>query len=221
MKTGIYFMIRQNVVVYVGKTVKWPKRIGFHSSQLMDFDQVKFLEYPEEELLKYEKAYIEKYHPEYNISHNQPVKRGRKKLYSFKVGSPEWKKQVHKMRFRKLTLKSTIDFGRHATETVQRMFDLGYEYELIHIYYCSSHITFFDDILEKLKIIPNWAIQKPGTNKEMFHTFCEVMHPDLVEQRKRSYAIRSRKKAKNFLKGVAQATRSKLHNRNINQSGGY
>lgn len=219
-RVGIYFLIRDNIVVYVGKTEVWPKRLHYHVQQDLNFDQVKFLKYNINELDKWERAYIKKYNPEYNSDlKDKKLKRGPKK-YTFRVGSKEWKIQTGHMRFRKLTKKSIIGFGKHEFNTVERAMQLNL-LDVIKIYYTCSHVTFFEDILDELKIVKSWQIQKPGTDKDKFRLFCDIHYPELVEKRIREYLIKSRRKSKETLKGLAVAYKSRQYNRDLNQKGGY
>lgn len=199
--TGIYFLIKDNKVVYVGQTTDWPFRLKYHVSQALDFDHAKFIECPNNRLQAMEKAYIEKYKPIHNHAHNckKPLS-GKPKLYAFRVGSQKWKQATNRMVFRKLTLKSFIGFGQFKDTTVSRMFDLGKVYDLMNIYFLCSHITFVDEILDKLLIGPEWRIEKPGVDKEKFYEFCATVHPALVSMKKERYANLTRKRSRQILK---------------------
>jgi len=67
---------------------------------------------------------------------------------------------------RTLTLKSIIGFGNFKDMTVQNLFDLRMEKELISIYYSLDKINYNKEIIEKLAIPENLIIQKPGRKKE-------------------------------------------------------
>jgi hypothetical protein len=167
LQSGIYFLISSDVVVYVGKTKRWPWRLKEHSlAGDYKFDRSKFLEYPDDELLKWESAYIRKYNPKYNTY---------------------CKRKQRKMKFRKLTEKSFVGFGNHKDRTVGTLISLGKSKEIISMYFKLSHITFFDDVLEKIGITEEWRIEKPGTNYEKFRFFIEshpkVFPPDAHEKR--------------------------------------
>ena len=66
---------------------------------------------------------------------------------------------------RKLTLKSQMKFGKYYDLTVGQIIDSmgtkGIKY-LVWVYYCSSKITFMDEILDELCILPENRIDKPG-----------------------------------------------------------
>jgi hypothetical protein len=71
------------------------------------------------------------------------------------------------MSLRKLTRKSTLGFGRHAINTIQKVLDEDPTY-IVWIYYNSSEITFFDDILEEVGLVGRFTIKKPSTNPDKF-----------------------------------------------------
>lgn len=209
MDAGIYFLIKDNVVIYVGKTLVWPKRLHYHITQGMDFTDVKFLKYPFDELDKWEKAYIDKYKPECNRHLKIKAEKPKKKLYAFKVGTAKWKKRVRKMRFRKLTKKSIIGVGVNLNNTVDYCLKSKKVYDLINLYYNYSHMTFFDEILDELKISSKWRIEKPGTDASKFYDFCYQVHPELVLQRKRIANLKKRAYSKHVLKEITIRTNSK------------
>lgn len=68
---------------------------------------------------------------------------------------------------RKLTKKSTIDFGKHSGLKVGDLLNIMEIRYLRWMYYNCSMITFFDDILEQIGIPLKWRIDKPGKNPEM------------------------------------------------------
>lgn len=67
---GIYFLIKKNEIVYVGKTKIGYKRILQHSNN-KDFDSFNFIECLEKELDSLETYFILKYNPKYNKSLNE------------------------------------------------------------------------------------------------------------------------------------------------------
>lgn len=78
---GIYFLINGDRVVYVGETSCLISRLGQHRED-KEFDGFRFLKEPDlNTRLRLEKAYIQKYSPLYNITHNpsiairQPIER--------------------------------------------------------------------------------------------------------------------------------------------------
>lgn len=64
VKNGIYLLINNNEVVYVGKTKSGLKRIMQHNDKT--FNKYSFIETLPEELDYYEDFYIIKYQPKYN-----------------------------------------------------------------------------------------------------------------------------------------------------------
>lgn len=68
------------------------------------------------------------------------------------------------VRLRTLTRKSKIGYGKFKDQTVGELLDANYKKELAWLYYNVQWITFMPDILEELKIIGKWAIEKPGTD---------------------------------------------------------
>ena len=71
------------------------------------------------------------------------------------------------MSLRKLTRKSTLGFGKHAVDTIQKILDENPTY-IVWVYYNSSEITFFDDILEEVGLVGRFTINKPSTDPEKF-----------------------------------------------------
>ncbi|TZG24879.1 GIY-YIG nuclease family protein [Sphingomonas montanisoli] len=65
--SGVYLLLLDGVVVYVGQAVDMRRRIGQHISDgLKDFDAVAFFRYRPDQLAKRERALIIKYAPRYN-----------------------------------------------------------------------------------------------------------------------------------------------------------
>lgn len=65
MKTGIYFLIKRKKVVYVGRTISFPKRLSGHCAK--DFDSIRFIQCSKENLTKYEDRWIRLFRPKLNI----------------------------------------------------------------------------------------------------------------------------------------------------------
>ncbi len=69
---GIYFLLENDIVVYVGQALAISARISKHiHDKKKSFDKVRYLECSKEELNKKEKYLIAHYHPKYNIAHNK------------------------------------------------------------------------------------------------------------------------------------------------------
>lgn len=65
--SGVYFLIRAGKIVYVGKSVNVHARIAEHQKS-KEFDQINFIECPEDHLCRLELMYIRKFNPELNIA---------------------------------------------------------------------------------------------------------------------------------------------------------
>lgn len=68
---------------------------------------------------------------------------------------------------RKLTLKSTLNFGKFADLTVQQCIDTKKRKYLRWVYFNCSNITFMDDVLDELKIPVWYRFDKPNKNVEL------------------------------------------------------
>lgn len=64
-KTGIYFLIKDNEIVYVGQSTQFYTKLSSHVNN-KDFDSYFIIEVPEEQLTEYEVEYIIKFNPIYN-----------------------------------------------------------------------------------------------------------------------------------------------------------
>ena len=68
---GVYLLMLDGDVVYVGQSTDIHCRISAHIQEnKKEFDEIKYLEYPKEELDAMEKYIIARFHPKYNINHN-------------------------------------------------------------------------------------------------------------------------------------------------------
>lgn len=92
---GIYFLIKNNKIVYVGQSVNIFKRIADHiRSEKMDFDSYSFENYPKKNLNLIEAEYIIKFEPKLNSymlpknSKYAPINSTRKK-YDLKAKAAE------------------------------------------------------------------------------------------------------------------------------------
>ena len=78
---------------------------------------------------------------------------------------------------RKLSRKSTLNFGKYADYTVDQVLTQnpidGMHY-LIWLYYNSSNISFIEDVLIQLGITADNRIDKPGKvhDKNTFYKYC-------------------------------------------------
>jgi hypothetical protein len=119
---------------------------------------------------------------------------------------------------RKLAFQSVLSFGYYRGETVASLMDRNKSY-LIWAYYNLSNISFTEEVLEALNLIPKWRIVKPGTNPKMHMPFCTannifIDHELLVciSQQKQSASI-ERDKAFNLsqFKPIALRRRNQGH----------
>lgn len=69
---------------------------------------------------------------------------------------------------RKLSRKSFLNFGKHSDKTVQQLLDLKNKKYLRWIYFNSSNISFLDDVLDEIVVLPEYRISKPGKEPELF-----------------------------------------------------
>ena len=70
--TGIYFLIKDNVIVYIGKAFDISSRIRAHIIEdKKDFDEIRYVEKEIDDLDLSENYYISLYNPKYNKTHSQ------------------------------------------------------------------------------------------------------------------------------------------------------
>lgn len=217
MKIGIYFLLKDGKIVYIGQTHELLKRVKWHMNQEMDFKDIRFIECNEDKLTFYETRWIKKFKPIFNGTHIKP-RRVRK--YE-KAGRPKGSTKPVKypfMHFRKLTEKSIIGFGNYKDWTVKGMIERHKEMQLISIYFQMSHITFFDDILAILKITPEWQIEKPGVNKERYHEFRNLVWPERAQEGREMYERIIKQRANQKLKILNAVSRDKQYNKTRSQN---
>ena len=97
---------------------------------------------------------------------------------------------------RTLTRKSKLGFGKHKNTTVQDLFDRKKLLELISPYYKLTTINYAEDILDELEISPEWRIEKPGSDKELYYKFLEQSS---LEKRPRKFSADKLKKQTRIL----------------------
>ena len=72
MKHWVYFLIRKGVVIYIGCSMRPDKRIHEHKLGGRKFDSTRRIECKDYETgLYYEKRWIKKFKPKFNIMHNK------------------------------------------------------------------------------------------------------------------------------------------------------
>lgn len=95
MKTGVYFLLKNRKVIYIGKTTRWPFRLKQHLAQCMDYDNVRFIECHESRLGGYEIRWIRRFNPEYNMIQYKPKEKPKtRKGITTKVKSIKAKKDI-------------------------------------------------------------------------------------------------------------------------------
>lgn len=103
---------------------------------------------------------------------------------------------------RKLTKKSTINFGKFKEYTVEHMFGMKKQIELTSMYFNLSTITFTDDILDELGITEEFRINKPAANRILYDEFIASKYGK--KQAPNKDLQRLSKETKSFSKGYLQ-----------------
>lgn len=85
LKTGIYFLIKDKQIVYIGTTSRFPIRFGSHILA-KDFDSFRFIEYPSDKCYGMEARLINYFRPKYNINGIRPTD----KIYDFPKKKGDW-----------------------------------------------------------------------------------------------------------------------------------
>ncbi|MFW6281710.1 MAG: GIY-YIG nuclease family protein [bacterium] len=80
--TGIYKLIQDDEIVYIGQSLNCERRIGTHlKSDDKDFNSFEIIPCKEQELDELEREYINKYEPEYNKQGKAPKNRKLEGVY--------------------------------------------------------------------------------------------------------------------------------------------
>lgn len=80
---------------------------------------------------------------------------------------------------RKLTEKSILKFGQYADVPIYNLLELKRYSYLRWVYFNSSNITFFENILLEIGITEEFFIQKPGVNNEFHEKLTEIKRENL------------------------------------------
>jgi len=104
---------------------------------------------------------------------------------------------------RKLTKKSTLNFGKYKDYTVNHLFGMKKQIELISIYFKLSTITFTDDILDELGITEEYRIEKPSKNMELYQDFMMMKYG--LKKRPNKKLQKMSKETLPFKKGLLQS----------------
>lgn len=212
-RTGIYFLMNDGEIVYIGKTTRYPKRLYYHYSQELPHNCVRFIPCAESRLDEYERRLIKIFKPLYNKA-LKPKGRRSKKIKQVWCHEGVNKRA---MKFRVLTKKSFVGFGFFKDRTIDSMIKSGKTLDVIAMYFNLSHISFHEDLLAEFKITPDWRINKPGTDRDKLSQFLEAVYPEEYRIRYDAFVGKVRQGQRNALRANLNATYSKLHNRNYNQ----
>jgi hypothetical protein len=107
-RTGVYVLIRNKKVIYVGATQQWPIRLTQHNE--ISFDEARLFECSREVLYQNEMRLIRLTKPVYNRQHHQKVMRAPVAEWVSKnqeLIPPAFKSGAHC----KLAAKAKIEFG--------------------------------------------------------------------------------------------------------------
>ncbi len=207
-QTGIYFLKLKGVVIYVGQSTRYPQRLYYHDSVALYYDEVKFIPCDAKDLDEKEQMWIHYFKPMFNKTHNCAQKiKVKTKIVSTK----------HRMKFRRLTKLSRLDFGPHKERTVEEMLGGGRKLDLIKIYYTLSHISFCDDLLKEFGLVDEWVIVKPGVDKDKFFEFAHKFYPEKMIERQENYARYHYRESKKVLAQAMRGNASKSYNQSFNQ----
>lgn len=207
---GIYFLFKGKKIVYIGQSKQAFTRVKQHHANLMDYDNIRFVPCEPSALSDYENYCIRKFKPLYNVRGVPKITYKRKVILIKKH-----------MRFRKLTRKSTLGFGSHREWTVGDLIDRGRYFTIIDSYFNLSHITFFDDVLDEVKISKEWRIEKPGVDKYKGYDFKTQVWPEERELRKMIGDKRERAISMEALSNINKISRSKAYGKTMTQNLGF
>jgi hypothetical protein len=110
MKTGVYFLLRNRKVVYIGKTTRWPRRSTEHAH--IDFDQCRIIECDRSQIAYYERRLIQVLRPKHNTMHSKPIIKNRV--------TDEW------IKLNKRFIKKSFESDKMGPLTKKAMEELGY-----------------------------------------------------------------------------------------------
>tara|TARA_Y100000356_G_C11001006_1_gene153374 strand:- start:63 stop:452 length:390 start_codon:yes stop_codon:yes gene_type:complete len=112
------------------------------------------------------------------------------------------------MALRKLTRKSQFKFGKYSDCIVQNILDLNPEY-VAWVYYHSSNINFFDDILQELGITDDLIIKKPSVSEDKWRDYKKICKKILYDteqkigmKRKNKYWNKKDKKTNELFRSI-------------------
>jgi len=117
------------------------------------------------------------------------------------------------IRLRTLALGSTMNFGKYANLTVERLIELGKLGYLRWTYFNLSKINYNEEVLRILRITEGYQISKPGKNKAMFDKLEKV---DRIGFGRRPGSKSEAEKA--FLKGGEYRRNKTLYSKSCDQA---
>lgn len=213
-KCGIYFLLNKGHVIYIGQTIDLYTRMGKHDSQSMPYDCMRFISCPNDLLDYYETRWIKRFLPSENKTHKGRKKQKSRYIKSDRIIKRRFPKiNDRDMKFRKLTKKSIYGFGSLRDTTVEELIlRKNKPNEAVWIYYSLSHISYVDELLEELKIVGDWTIEKPGVNIEKGKAFLTEFYNEYQVERERRLRKSFDKHSKNVIKHDLFANNSKTYN---------
>jgi len=120
---------------------------------------------------------------------------------------------------RKLSLKSKLNFGQYADLSIQELINLEKKSYLRWVYFNCDKITFFDEILDEIKIPLEFRIEKPNKNPEKYIELNEIIKSKMTglskyinEKKKKKYQKVQRKISVSFDKKIFSKDSLRLKN---------
>jgi hypothetical protein len=120
---------------------------------------------------------------------------------------------------RKLSLKSKLNFGQYADLSIQEIINLEKKSYLRWVYFNCDKITFFDEILDEIKIPLEFRIEKPNKNPEKYIELNEIIKSKMTglskyinEKKKKKYQKVQRKISVSFDKKIFSKDSLRLKN---------
>jgi hypothetical protein len=104
---------------------------------------------------------------------------------------------------RKLTRKSILKFGQHSDLTVQEIINLNRKKYLRWVYFNCSNIDFMEDVLDEIKVLPDFRISKPSKKPELHYELNDFIFDSLDDDFKEKVLTRKNEISKKAIKGKA------------------
>lgn len=90
------------------------------------------------------------------------------------------------IRLRTMARKSVFSFGKHEGLSVQQVLDLKDYSWLRWCYFNCSMLSFLPDILDEVRILDDFRIEKPGTDAEKYEAYKKYMEVGFALKLKKS-----------------------------------